>query len=59
MSRMQKILLAGGIVLLILAEVVKRVPMSQRTTVIVGAIEVLLAIAIGSAFGLTATKNNH
>lgn len=59
MSRVQKVLLAGSVGLLVLAEVFKRVPMSPKTTVIVGAAEVLLAIAIGTAFGLAAVRNNQ
>lgn len=35
-----------------IAEVVKRLPMSERETVIVGASEVILAMLVGIAFGI-------
>lgn len=56
MSKTQKWLLALSLAVLILAEIAKRLAVSEKTAVIIGAIEVILALAAGAAFGLAATK---
>lgn len=53
MSRTQKLLLALGVALLVGAEIIKRISLSENGTMIAGLVEVLLAIAIGIAFGFT------
>lgn len=52
LSPAHKWLLGLSVVLIAIAEVVKRLPMSERETVIVGAAEVILAMLIGIAFGI-------
>lgn len=52
-SRTQRWLLAWSALALTAAFIVKQIEMDERTAVIVGAVEVLLAIATGIAFGLS------
>ena len=52
LTRAHKWLLGLSVVLIAIAEVVKRLPMSERETVIVGASEVIIAMLVGIAFGI-------
>jgi hypothetical protein len=58
LSKAQKWLLVGSGIFLLLAEVIKRVPMSEKITMAVGLTELILAIAAGIAFGFAASKRN-
>ena len=58
LSKAQKWLLVGCGVLLVVAEVIKRVPMNEKITMVVGLTEMILAIAAGVAFGFFATRRN-
>jgi hypothetical protein len=51
----QKVLLAWSIVFLIAAEAAKYLPFSGRAEKLIGALELLLAIATGIAVGLAAS----
>jgi hypothetical protein len=55
MSKTQKWLLALGLLLLLLAEGARRLPVSAKSAVVIGAAEVILAAAFGVAFALAAT----
>lgn len=59
LSKAQKWLLVGSGALLVLAVVIRRVPMSEKMTMAVGLIELILAIAAGIAFGFAASKRNE
>jgi hypothetical protein len=59
LSKAQKWLLVGTGVLLVLAEVIKRVPLSEKITMAVGLTELILAVAAGIAFGFAASKRNE
>lgn len=52
-SRPQRWLLAWSALALAVAFIVKQIQMDERTAVIVGVAEVLVAIATGIAFGLS------
>ncbi|HVF89986.1 MAG TPA: hypothetical protein VNH22_07955 [Blastocatellia bacterium] len=56
LTRAHKWLLGVGLVLIVTAEIVKRLPMSERETVIVGASEVILAMLVGIAFGVASSS---
>jgi ABC-type dipeptide/oligopeptide/nickel transport system permease subunit len=58
LSKAQKHLLIWSGGLLVLAEIIKRVPMGQKTTMTVGFIELILAIFAGIAFGFAASKRS-
>jgi hypothetical protein len=58
MSYTQKLLLVLSGALLLGAEIVKRRPMGEKSSIIVGLIEVLIAIGIGVAFGLAKKKDD-
>ena len=58
LSKAQRWLLLACGALLIVAEVIKRVPMSERVTMAVGLTELILAVAAGVAFGFVATGKN-
>ena len=53
MSKTQKLLLVLSVAFLVAAEIIKRLPLSEKATLIVGLVEILVAIAIGFAFGIT------
>ena len=53
MSSTQKMLLIVSGALLLGAEIIKYRPLGEKTSVIVGIVEVLIAIGIGVAFGIT------
>ena len=55
----QKWLLAASCALLLLAVVVKNISMGEKATIITGAIELSVAIAIGIAFGLAPGKRSE
>jgi len=59
LSKAQKGLLAWSAGFLLCAEVVKRFRVEGRAATIVGLIELLLAIATGIAFGITATADGE
>jgi hypothetical protein len=54
-----KWLLGAGCALLLLALVIKNVQMSEKATIITGAVEVFVAIAIGIAFGLAPGRRSE
>jgi hypothetical protein len=56
MSKTQRWLLALGVMALLLAEGARRLPVSEKSAVVIGAVEVILAVAFGVAFGLAATR---
>ena len=58
LSKAQKHLLIWSGALLVLAEIIKRVPMGAKTTMMVGLIELILAIRAGIAFGFAASKRS-
>jgi hypothetical protein len=51
------LLIASG-ALLLAAEILKYRPLGEKTSVIVGIVEVLIAIGIGVAFGLTKKRDD-
>ena len=55
-TRAQKWLLGLSLILIAAAEVVKRLPMSERETVLIGASEVILAMVVGIAFGVASSS---
>ena len=59
LSKAQKWLLVGCGMLLVAAELIKRVPMSAKATMAVGLTELILAVAAGVAFGFVATRRNE
>jgi hypothetical protein len=59
LSKAQKWLLVGWGSLLVLAVLIGRVPMSEKMTMAVGLIEMILAIAAGIAFSVAASKRNE
>jgi hypothetical protein len=54
LSRMQTLLLVWSVLVLTAVIAIRQVQLDERETVIVGAIEVVIAIITGVAFGLTA-----
>jgi hypothetical protein len=58
LSKAQKWLLIGCGALLVVAEVIRRVPMSEKVTMAVGLTELILAVAAGIAFGFVATRRS-
>lgn len=58
-SRSQKILLLWSALFLLAAEVAKRLPLDQQAATLVGAVEVVLAIATGVAFGLMTARRKE
>ena len=58
LSKAQIWLLVACGALLVAAEIIKRVPMSEKVTMAVGLTELILAIAAGVAFGFLATRRN-
>lgn len=58
LTRSQKWLLGLSLVLIAVAEAVRRWPMPERETVIVGAAEVLLAMLVGIAFGVASSAKD-
>jgi NADH:ubiquinone oxidoreductase subunit K len=52
MTKRTRLLLIVSVTLLIAAFAIKRVQLSEKVSMIVGLVELLLAIAIGVAFGL-------
>ncbi|HMG36401.1 MAG TPA: hypothetical protein VKM94_20870 [Blastocatellia bacterium] len=59
LTKIQKALLAWSAGFLLSAELIKRFRFQGRTATIVGLIELLLAIATGIAFGITATADGE
>jgi hypothetical protein len=59
MSKIHIMLLALSLGLIILAEAIKRVTLSEKLTLAVGAVEILLAIGVGIAFGLTTHRDKE
>jgi len=59
MSKWQKLLLCWSVAGLAAAEYVRHIRFSDRAQMFVGALEVLLAIATGIAFGLAAKGRNR
>jgi len=59
MSRWQRILLCWAVLGFAAAEYVKRLHLSDRAQLIVGVIELTLAIATGIAFGIAAIRKNN
>ncbi len=57
MSKTQKLLLVLSVAFLVAAEIIKRLPLSEKATLIVGLIEILVAIAVGFAFGITRNQD--
>ena len=58
LSKAQKHLLIWSGGLLVLAEIIKRVPMSEKATMAIGFIELILATCAGVAFGFAASKRS-
>ena len=58
MSRPHKLLLAWSAVFIIAAAILTRVDAGEKATLIIGTLEVLLAIATGIAFGFASSKIN-
>ena len=58
LSKAQKHLLFWSVGLLVFAEIIKRVPMSEKTTMMVGLTELILAILAGVAFGFAASRRS-
>jgi hypothetical protein len=62
MSRRLKKLLWWSAGLIVIALILQRIQMDHRLTIVVGVIEVLLAVGTGIAFGVTVAsdpKNEH
>ena len=59
MSNRQKKLLLWGGVLMALALVAQRVPMGHSAAMTIGLVEVLLAIAMGIAFGIAVSDRER
>ena len=57
-NRQKKLLLCSG-VLMALALVAQRVPMGHSAAITIGLVEVLLATAIGIAFGLSVSERER
>jgi len=57
MTKFQKYLLAISALLLMLSEVVKRIPISEKAMIFVGAAEILIAAGVGLAFGISTIWN--
>lgn len=57
-SQQKKLLLCGGCLILI-ALGIQRLQMSQKMAVVVGLVEVLLAVVTGVAFGITVSKSEE
>jgi len=58
MSKPLKRLLWLSAGLMVLALIVQRVQMEHRVAIVVGLIEMVLAVGTGIAFGLTVSKSN-
>jgi hypothetical protein len=59
MTKLQKYLLVTSVLLIVIAEAVKRVSMPEKLTITVGLIEVVLAASVGAIFGIsTFTRDN-
>ena len=58
LTKSQKVLLFWSAGLLLSAEAIKRLRVEGRAATIVGLIELLLAIATGIAFGISATADS-
>lgn len=56
LSKTQKRLLALSAGLILLAEIVRRIPMREEITVIAGAFEIVVAVLIGIGFGVATTN---
>jgi hypothetical protein len=59
MSQTHKLLLLLSVALLVGAEIIKRRPVSEKATFIIGLVEVIIAIGIGIAFGLTKKRDEE
>lgn len=59
MSKPLKKLLWWSAGLMIMALIVQRIQMEHRLTLVVGLVEMVLAVATGIALGLAAAKNEH
>lgn len=55
LSTTQKRLLVLSAGLILLAEVVRRIPLREEITVFVGAFEIVVAVLIGIGFGVSTT----
>lgn len=58
MSGAQRWLLALSLVLILIAEALRHTPMPERTTIIVGAAEVLMAMIVGASFAIAASSRD-
>ena len=56
MSKAHKLLLAWSVVFMIAAILLANAKMEEKTAILMGAIELALAIATGIAFGLASAK---
>ena len=59
LTKTQTWLLGWTASLLAAAEIVRRVPMDRRTVIFVGVGEMLAALVLGIAFGLTAARKTQ
>lgn len=57
MTRFQKYLLALSVLLIVLAEIVKRVSMPEKATILVGLAEIAIAAGVGLVFGISTMWN--
>lgn len=56
LSKTQKRLLVLSAGLILLAEIVRRIPMREEIVVFVGAFEIVVAVLIGIGFGVATTS---
>jgi hypothetical protein len=59
MSKWQLVLLCWSVLALGVAEYVRHIQLAERTQMLIGATEVVLAIATGIAFGIATVGNKN
>jgi hypothetical protein len=59
MTKAYKILIAWSALALASAEALKQLPISDKATLLVGAVEIVLAVITGIAFGFVTVKNSR
>lgn len=53
MTKLQKYILAAAVLLILIAEAVKRTSMPEKLTIVAGLIEIVLAAGVGLVFGIS------